>query len=82
MQPMEPPVRIAIQDAWGNTQPDATGTATIRVEGTGIIVADNVVGGIAEFPGLRINAVGSGRRLGALFIDSQPALSAPFNVLP
>jgi len=85
-----PPVRVTIQDRFGNTVTDFTSTITMVIApGTGTPGARldgdrtrNPVAGVATFDSLRIRDFGLGYRLRATAAGDLLADSAPFNVWP
>jgi hypothetical protein len=85
-----PPVRVTIQDRFGNTATDFTGTITMEIApSTGTPGArldgdrtKNPVAGVATFDGLRIRDSGLGYRLRATAAGGLLADSAPFHVWP
>jgi len=85
-----PPVRVTIQDRFGNTVTDFTSTITMVIApGTGTPGArldgdrtKNPVAGVATFDGLRIRDFGLAYRLRATAAGDLLADSAPFNVWP
>jgi hypothetical protein len=81
-QPITPPVRIAVQDAWGTTQTNINQTAVVSVVGTQIESAHNVVNGVAHLPGLSIPVAGDSLVLRVEVSGAAPVLSAPFDISP
>jgi hypothetical protein len=79
-QGMTPPVRIAVQDAWGATQVTLNDELTIAVQGTGIAAVIPIVAGVADLSNIDFLAVGDGLRIMATRIGSPPAFSAPFDL--
>jgi hypothetical protein len=56
--------------------------AELNVIGAGISVTDSVIGGVARFSDLRVNAPGTGFRILARVGGVTEAVSAPFDILP
>ena len=79
---IDPPVVIAIVDPWDQTASSYNGTANLNVVGAGIFVTDTVIGGVATFSDIRVNAPGTGFRLLARVGGATEAVSAPFDILP
>ncbi len=85
---MTPAVRVAIQDALGNTVSTANDTVTLALRanpghatltGTATVRA---VSGVATFGGLRLDKAGQGYTLSATAAGRIGATSAPFAVVP
>lgn len=81
-QPIPPPPRIAVQDAWGTTQSSFNRDAVVSVQGTNTQAAYNIVGGLATISDLRVFSPGSGFRLRVSIAGVPPASSARFDVTP
>jgi hypothetical protein len=81
-QPLAP-VRLVVQDAWGDTPGNFNSTATVSIPGIPYNAQVNVVGGVADLSQLRApQRPGTGFRFVARSLGVQPAYSASFNVLP
>jgi hypothetical protein len=81
-QPLVPPVRIEVHDAWGDTQTQINQNLVLSLVGTGISSVHNVVAGVAHLPGLSIPVPGTGFRLLARVMKVEPAVSDSFDILP
>jgi len=85
---MDPPVRVAIVDALGNTVTTATGTVDISIltdPGGGALsgtTSVDVTNGVAGFLDLSIDQAGDGYTLEATSGAFTPVESAAFNVVP
>jgi hypothetical protein len=83
-----PAVRVAIQDASGNTVTSASGQVTLAIEanpGGGTLsgtVTVSAVNGVAVFSTLSIDKAGNGYTLTAVSTGLNEAISPPFNILP
>jgi hypothetical protein len=83
-----PPIQVAIQDALGNTVPNATGTVAVSIETNpaGGVLAGRLTeianAGVATFSTLSIDRAGAGYVLRASSGGLAPGLSAPFTILP
>jgi hypothetical protein len=80
--PISPAVRIAVQDAWGDPQPNFNGSAELRVVATPIMIVQVMAAGEAVFSGLIVTTPGTGFRLRAAILGVAPAFSDPFDVGP
>jgi WD40 repeat protein len=85
--PMFPAVQVAIQDAFGNTVPTASGTVTIALGAnpggatlTGTLTA-GTANGVAQFADLALNQLGSGYTLTATSSTLTAATSPSFSVV-
>jgi uncharacterized repeat protein (TIGR03806 family) len=84
---ISPAVRIAVQDAGGNTVGSATNTITIAIAanpGGGALagtLSAAAVGGVATFANLSINNAGNGYTLSAASSGLAGATSVAFNVM-
>ena len=81
-EPFVPPVRIEVHDAWGATQTQIFQAATVTVVGDTISSVHRVVAGVAQMPGLTLPKPGTNIVLRAQVPGAEPALSAPFDILP
>ena len=81
-QPLVPPVRIEVQDAWGDTQTQINEPMLLNLVGTGIASMHNVVDGVAHLPGLSLPVPGAGFRLRAQVKGAEPAVSDSFDIMP
>ena len=85
-QVITPPVRVAVQDGFGNTVSTGTHAITIALgnnPGEGILsgtLTQNTVEGVATFPGLSINNPGIGYTLTASAAGMTPATSTLFDI--
>jgi len=85
-QVITPPVRVAVQDGFGNQISTGTYSVTLALgsnPGGGILsgtLTRNTVEGVATFPGLSINNIGVGYTLTALAAGLNSATSAPFDI--
>ena len=78
----DPPVTVAIEDQYGNRVPDTSAQVRLKLtqgslEGSSTVIA---VDGIATFPGLRIDAAGTGYVLSATAEGLTAAESGTFPV--
>jgi Tol biopolymer transport system component len=85
-RPISPAVQVAIQDAFGNTVPTASGAVTIALGAnpggatlSGTFTA-GAVNGVAAFADLALDKLGSGYTLGATSGTLTAATSPPFSV--
>ena len=84
---LTPSVQVAIQDAGGNTVTSATDPVTVALDAnpTGATLSGtltvNAVNGIATFPGLSIDKVGSGYTMAASASGLTGATSPAFDIL-
>jgi Big-like domain-containing protein len=82
-----PTVRVAIQDASGNTVTSATGQVTLAIganPGAGTLSGTttvSAVNGVAVFSTLSIDKAGTGYTLGAVSTGLNDATSPPFDIL-
>ena len=82
-----PSVQVAIQDAGGNTVGSATDAVSLSIDANptgGALsgtVTVNAVNGVATFPGLSIDKVGSGYTLAAAATGLTGDTSPPFDIL-
>ena len=81
-QPLVPPVRIAVQDAWGATQTSFNQPLTLTVLGSSDTTVHNLVAGLAHLPGLSFAGPGTGFRLSAKTAGAAPAESDSFSIVP
>ena len=85
--PFNPSVQVSIQDAGGNLVGSATDAVTLSLEANpsaGTLsgtVTVNAVNGVATFPGLSIDKVGSGYTLAAAAAGLTGDTSPPFDIL-
>ena len=87
---MAPAVTVAVEDAYGNVETgDNTTTVSLAIgtnPASGTLTGGSAVpvsAGVATFPGLSINKVGTGYTLGASSTPSHTGVtSAPFNIMP
>jgi VCBS repeat-containing protein len=85
--PITPSVQVSIQDAGGNTVTSATDAVTLALDAnpTGAILSGtltvNAVNGVATFPGLSLDRVGSGYTLAASAAGLTGDTSPPFDIL-
>ena len=83
-----PSVQVSIQDAGGNTVTTATDAVTLSLDAnpTGAtlsgVLTVNAVNGVATFPGLSVDRVGSGYTLAATAAGLTGDTSPPFDILP
>lgn len=81
-QPFSPAPVVVVQDAFGNRVTGSTAPITLALTaGTGTlngVTTQNAVAGEASFPGLSINAVGTGKILTASSGGLTSAISDPF----
>lgn len=85
-QPITPAIQVAIQDAFGNPEPNATSVITIAIgtnpnggtlSGT---IAATAVNGVATFPNLRLDRPASGYALAATATGLATGTSDTFDV--
>ena len=82
-----PSVQVAIQDAGGNTVTTATDAVTLSLDAnpTGATLSGtltvNAVNGVATFPGLSVDKVGSGYTVAASAAGLSGDTSPPFDIL-
>jgi hypothetical protein len=81
-QPIVPPVRVAVQDAWGATATSVKQPLTLTVLGAGISSMHNLVAGVVHLPSLNIPDPGTGLRLGVKTAGAAPAESDSFDIMP
>ena len=81
-EPFVPPVRIEVHDAWGATQTQIFQAATVTVVGDTISSVHRVFAGVAQMPRLTLPKPGTNIVLRAQVPGIEPALSAPFDILP
>lgn len=81
-QPILPPVRIEVHDAWGALQTQLDTTALVAVAGTSISSAHAVVDGVAHIAGFSLPMPGTDLVLRARVAGAEPAVSAPFDIVP
>lgn len=81
-QPFTPTVKVAVRNAWNDPIPVSHTTATVIVPTTTIAVRDTFTAGVAAFPGLIVDQIGTGFRLEVRVLGAPPVLSAPFDVTP
>ncbi len=85
--PITPPRQVVIQDAFGNSATTATDNVTIDIGANpggsvlGGTPTQAAIAGVAAFPDLTLNEVGTGYTLIATSGNLTPATSAPFNVV-
>jgi len=85
---ISPAIQVAVQDAGGVTATTSTASVTLAFEtnaGVGTlsgVVTVAAVAGVATFPGININRVGTGYRLNATSGTLTKGVSALFNVTP
>jgi hypothetical protein len=80
-QPIPPPPKVAVQDAWGTTQSGFNQDVVVSVQGTSVQAAYTLVGGLGTISDLRVFNPG-GFRLRAVVAGVPPALSDSFTVAP
>jgi VCBS repeat-containing protein len=85
---LTPPLQVSILDAGGNTVTTATDAVTLSLDAnpTGATLSGtvtvNAINGVASFPGLSLDKVGSGYTLAASAAGLTGDISAPFDILP
>jgi hypothetical protein len=75
-------VRVAVVDAWGQTDPAFAGIVELFVVGTAATWIQPIVGGEAVFPGLSFGGPAPAQRLLARVGGAAQAVSDPFDILP
>jgi hypothetical protein len=80
-QPMTPPAKIAVQDAWGTTLTNFNQTAQVSVLPTNVQIIQNIVDGVATLSGITIPQAGTGFRLRVRAIGASAVESVPFDVV-
>jgi hypothetical protein len=85
--PISPPIRVAVQDALGNTVPDAADAVTVALGAnpaggtlSGTLTV-NAQGGVAEFDDLSIDKAGTGYTLSASSGNLTGAEGTPFAIV-
>jgi hypothetical protein len=81
-QPLAPPPRIAVQDAWGTTQANFNRAAQVDVLGLAVHRADTIVAGQAVLSGLVVPAAGVGFRINVSTTGATEAVSDSFDITP
>lgn len=81
-EPITPPVRIAVQDAWASTDTSFHQSAIVTVVGTTFESAHNIVAGVADMPALSIPKPRTGYVLRVEVPDVGQAFSEPFDIAP
>jgi hypothetical protein len=90
-RPISPAVRVTARDAHGNVATAFTGDVTMAIDHDGSVLKNATLGGdrtvaaaagVATFPDLSIDQVGSGYTLAATASGTSGATSSAFNILP
>jgi hypothetical protein len=72
-----------VHDPWGDVLTGFSGVVTLTGVGFPVLATDTLVGGVAEFRGVRVNFEASGLRLRARVTgETTPAESAEFEIMP